>query len=66
LDVMNRNFLRRLHHHAMTAQEQGMFLIDKEGILRSVMVVGPIDPVPGGPELAELARRHCVTALVPA
>jgi peroxiredoxin len=59
LDVVNRNFLRRLHHHAMTAQEQGMFLIDKDGIVRSVAVVGPIDPVPGGAELAALARRHC-------
>jgi peroxiredoxin len=58
-DVMNRNFVRRLHHHAMTAQEQGMFLIDKEGIIRSVTVVGPIDPVPGGVELAEMARERC-------
>jgi len=58
-DVMNRNFLRRLHHHAMTAQEQGMFLVDKDGVIRSVTVVGPIDPMPGGAELAELARQHC-------
>jgi peroxiredoxin len=58
-DVMNRNFVRRLHHHAMTAQEQGIFLIDKHGVIRHTMVVGPIDPVPGGVELAELARAHC-------
>src|SRR5919108_77782 len=55
LDVVNRNFVRRLHHHAMTAQEQGMFLIDKQGVIRSVTVVGPIDSVPGGVELAALA-----------
>jgi peroxiredoxin len=66
VDVMNRNFVRRLHHHAMTAQEQGMFLIDKEGIIRSVTVVGPIDPVPGGAELAAMARAHCLTAGVSA
>jgi peroxiredoxin len=67
LDVMNRNFVRRLHHHAMTAQEQGMFLIDKQGVIRSVTVVGPIDPVPGGAELAALARRTCpAEAPVPA
>jgi peroxiredoxin len=60
LDVVNRNFVRRLHHHAMTAQEQGMFLIDKQGVIRSMTVVGPIDPVPGGAELAALARRTCV------
>jgi peroxiredoxin len=58
-DVMNRNFVRRLHHHAMTAHEQGIFLIDKEGVIRHVMVVGPIDPVPGGAALADLARAHC-------
>ena len=58
LDVMNRNFVRRLHHHAMTAQEQGMFLIDKQGVIRHVSVVGPIDPVPGGAQLADLVRDH--------
>src|SRR5213594_2440277 len=58
-DVMNRNFLRRLHHHAMTAQEQGIFLIDKEGVIRHLTVVGPIDPVPGGADLADLARTYC-------
>ena len=64
-DVMNRNFVRRLHHHAMTAQEQGIFLIDKDGVIRSATVVGPIDPVPGGVELAELARQHCAATPVP-
>lgn len=59
LDVVNRNFVRRLHHHAMTAHEQGMFLIDKHGIVRSVTIAGPIDPVPSGVDLAEMARRHC-------
>jgi peroxiredoxin len=65
-DVMNRNFVRRLHHHAMTAQEQGLFLIDKEGVIRHTAVVGPIDPVPDGTQLADLARAHCVRASVPA
>jgi peroxiredoxin len=65
-DVMNRNFLRRLHHHAMTAHEQGIFLIDKEGTIRHLTIVGPIDPVPGGVELAELARTHCAGIPVPA
>jgi peroxiredoxin len=64
-DVMNRNFIRRLHHHAMTAHEQGIFLIDKAGVIRHVTVVGPIDPVPGGADLAELARAHCAEASMP-
>jgi len=59
LDVMNRNFLRRLHHHAMTAQEQGIFLVDKEGVIRHLAVVGPIDPVPDGGQLADLSLTYC-------
>jgi len=58
-DVMNRNFLRRLHHHASSALDQGMFLVDKQGIVRHRTVVGPIDAVPGGGDLAKLARAHC-------
>jgi len=43
-----------------------MFLIDKHGVIRNVTVVGPIDPVPGGAELAELARARCGATPVPA
>ncbi len=35
------------------------FLIDKQGVIRNVTVVGPIDPVPSGAELAQLARSRC-------
>ena len=59
LDVMNRNFVRRLHHHAMTAMEQGIFLVDRDGIVRHRAVVGPLDPVPRGDNLADLVRAHC-------
>jgi hypothetical protein len=59
LDVVNRNFVRRLHHHAMTALEQGIFLIDREGVIRHRNIVGPLDPVPRGVRLAELVETHC-------
>lgn len=59
LDVMNRNFVRRLHHHAMTALEQGIFLVDRDGVIRHRTVVGPTEPVPRGPTLADLVRTHC-------
>jgi peroxiredoxin len=65
LDVMNRNFLRRLHHHAMTAVEQGVFLVDKLGVIRDISVVGPIDPVPTAARLVELVAQHCAEALQP-
>jgi peroxiredoxin len=63
LDVANRNFVRRLHHHAMTALEQGLFFIDRQGIVRHRLVVGPIDSVPGAAALAALTRAHCEATL---
>src|SRR6185295_6842753 len=65
LDVVNRNFLRRLHHHAMTAVEQGVFLLDKQGVIRHISVVGPIDPVPTAARLVELVAQHCAEELQP-
>jgi peroxiredoxin len=62
LDVMNRNFVRRLHHHAMTALEQGIFLVDRDGVIRHRTVVGPIDPVPRGERLAQMIQAYCPTA----
>jgi peroxiredoxin len=59
LDVMNRNFVRRLHHHAMTAVEQGLYVVDKAGVIRHRTVVGPVDTIPGGAELAGLVTDHC-------
>jgi peroxiredoxin len=59
LDVMNRNFVRRLHHHAMTAVEQGLYVVDKAGVIRYRTVVGPVDAIPGGAALAGLVTAHC-------
>jgi peroxiredoxin len=58
LDVVNRNFIRRLHHHATTALEQGLFLVDRLGTIRHRAVIGPLAPIPGGAELVALARAH--------
>ena len=57
-DVMNRNFVRRLHHHATTALEQGLFLIDRAGTIQHRSIIGPLEPIPLGSELVELARTH--------
>lgn len=58
LDVMNRNFIRRLHHHALTAIEQGLFLIDKAGLVRHQIIVKPLDPLPDVAELQQLITHH--------
>ena len=50
----------------MTAIEQGLFVVDKHGVIRHVSVVGPIDPVPKAGRLAELVREHCVPQPRPA
>src|SRR5262245_39390539 len=47
-DLRDRNFLRRLHHHATSALEQGLFFVDKQGVIRHRAVFGPIDSIPDG------------------
>lgn len=59
LDIANRNFLRRLHHHALTAIDQGIFIIDQQGIIRYRLTVGPIEPIPSGAELLRLCQTVC-------
>ncbi len=58
-DVANRNFLRRLHHHALTAVDQGIFLIDRQGIIRHEWIVGALDTIPSGSELLQLVEAVC-------
>ena len=43
---------------ASTALEQGLFLIDRGGTIRHRAVIGPLEPIPAGPELVALARAH--------
>jgi len=59
LDIANRNFFRRLHHHAATAVEHGLFLIDRRGIIRQKIIVGPIDPIPKVDEMLANVEALC-------
>jgi peroxiredoxin len=61
IDVMNRNFIRRLHHHALTAVAQGLFIIDKESIIRYRLVISPVERIPNAPELMSLVTALCPT-----
>jgi len=61
IDTVNRNFIRRLHHHAWTAVEHGIFVIDSEQVVRHHEVVGPIDPIPGVEYLTDIITQKCLT-----
>jgi hypothetical protein len=43
----------------MTALEQGIFLVDRSGVIRHRTVVGPTEPVPRGRSLAEMVHTYC-------
>lgn len=62
LDVVNRNFLRRLHHHALTALNQAVFLIDRQQIIRHRLEVGALETIPAVPALLQLLDDTAVSA----
>src|SRR5213593_4110481 len=41
------------------ALAQGVFVVDRDGVIRYVSIVGPIDPVPDGAQLTTFVREHC-------
>lgn len=45
-DTFTEGLLGRLHHHALTAMQQGMFIVDREGILRYANAFKPLDTIP--------------------
>lgn len=59
VDVMNRNFIRRLHHHALTAVAQGLFIIDKTSTIRYRLVISPVETIPTAKELMTLVDALC-------
>ena len=44
---------------AMTTAQRWLFLVDKQGIVRHRVIVGPIESVPSGAALADLAQKYC-------
>ena len=59
VDTMNRNFLQRLQHHALTAMEQGVFVIDREGIIRHRQILAALDEIPSAEALVNLTLHCC-------
>jgi peroxiredoxin len=56
-DVFTEGFLNRLHHHALTAMQQGMFVVDRGGILRYAYAFKPLDTVPPIEEMLREAEK---------
>jgi putative peptide zinc metalloprotease protein len=58
IDVANRNFVRRLAHHALTAVEQGLFFLDLDTIIRHQLYLRGLEAIPTGQELLALAEQR--------
>lgn len=57
IDVANRNFVRRLAHHALTAVDQGIFIIDRETTIQYREILHAIENIPTGLELLQLTDK---------
>ncbi len=58
IDVANRNFVRRLGHHALTAMEQGLFIIDSQSCVRYRLILRSLETIPNGLELLALTEQN--------
>lgn len=50
-DILGRQIIRRLIYHTFVAYEQGVFIVDRAGIVRFSRVIGPIGNIPSNEEL---------------
>ncbi|MBI3914674.1 MAG: AhpC/TSA family protein [Chloroflexi bacterium] len=50
-DLLGRDFVDRAIYHSTVAYEQGVFIVDKQGIIRYVSVQGPVGDIPGNEAL---------------
>ncbi|MCL4261708.1 MAG: AhpC/TSA family protein [Anaerolineae bacterium] len=61
IDVANRNFVRRLAHHALTAVEQGLFFLDTDSIIRHQVYLKGLETIPDGRELLTMTEMTTVS-----
>ena len=54
MDVFDRTFLKRLHHHALTAVNQAIVGIDLDGRVTSRMDIGALESIPPTSSLIQL------------
>lgn len=58
IDVANKNFLRRLHHHALTALDQAVIFIDKQGVLKHRLDIDALGDIPTAHELLNISQER--------
>ncbi len=51
-DIWGRQIIRRLLYHTFVAYEQGVFVVNRAGVVRFARVIGPIGNIPSNEELA--------------
>ncbi|MEM8859337.1 MAG: peroxiredoxin family protein [Chloroflexota bacterium] len=54
MDVFDRSFVRRLHHHALTAVNQAIVGIDINGKITSKLDIGALESIPSTPKMIQL------------
>ncbi len=50
-DLLGRDVIDRAIYHSTVAYEQGVFIVDRQGIVRYVSVQGPVGNIPGNETL---------------
>jgi len=56
-DTFTAGFLGRLHHHALTAMQQGLFIVDRASRIRYAHAFKPLDTIPPTEELLREVER---------
>jgi putative peptide zinc metalloprotease protein len=57
IDVANRNFVKRLAHHALSAVDQGLFVLDLDSTIRHRAILRSMEKIPNGQELLALTSQ---------
>jgi hypothetical protein len=57
IDVANRNFVKRLAHHALSAVDQGIFVVDLDSNIRYREILRSMEKIPTGLELLALTEQ---------
>lgn len=57
LDTFSANIIGRMKHYVMDALQQGVFIVDRAGIVRYAKALGPVETIPPIEELLREAQK---------